>query len=182
MARGGAKPGDKTMVDALVPASEKAAEVGGGALDAALSAVAEAAAAGRDASCDMIATMGRAKTLGENSLGHPEFGRGHAHDLPSFDTYHEVRGLRWPVVDGKETRWRYREGFDPYVKPETVDGFVAEMEAAGVDYQLIMYAHAVHAFTQKAAGDDPARGAAYNAAADARSWRHLQDFFAEILR
>jgi nitrate reductase NapA len=44
------------------------------------------------------------------------FGRGHGHDLASFDTYHQVRGLRWPVVDGKETRWRYREGFDPYVK------------------------------------------------------------------
>ena len=29
----------------------------------------------------------------------------------------QVRGLRWPVVDGKETRWRYREGYDPYVKP-----------------------------------------------------------------
>ena len=45
------------------------------------------------------------------------FGRGHGHDLAPFDTYHQVRGLRWPVVDGKETRWRYREGFDPYVKP-----------------------------------------------------------------
>ena len=71
---------------------------------------------------------------------------------------------------------------DPYVKPEAVDGFIAEMEAAGVDYQLVMYAHAVHAFTQRAAGDDPAKGAAYDAAADARSWRHMQDFFAEILR
>ena len=45
------------------------------------------------------------------------FGRGHGHDLAPFETYHEVRGLRWPVVDGKETRWRYREGLDPYVKP-----------------------------------------------------------------
>jgi nitrate reductase NapA len=27
-----------------------------------------------------------------------------------------VRGLRWPVVDGKETLWRFREGYDPYVK------------------------------------------------------------------
>lgn len=44
------------------------------------------------------------------------FGRGHGHDLASFETYHETRGLRWPVVDGKETKWRYREGFDPYVK------------------------------------------------------------------
>ncbi len=45
------------------------------------------------------------------------FGRGHGHDLAPYDTYHEVRGLRWPVVDGKETLWRYREGLDPYVKP-----------------------------------------------------------------
>ncbi|MBC7907867.1 MAG: nitrate reductase catalytic subunit NapA, partial [Rhodospirillaceae bacterium] len=44
------------------------------------------------------------------------FGRGHGHDLAPFDMYHKARGLRWPVVDGKETLWRYREGFDPYVK------------------------------------------------------------------
>ena len=45
------------------------------------------------------------------------FGRGHAHDLADFDLYHAGRGLRWPVVDGKETLWRYREGYDPYVTP-----------------------------------------------------------------
>lgn len=44
------------------------------------------------------------------------FGRGHAHDLAPFDVYHKARGLRWPVVDGKETLWRFREGYDPYVK------------------------------------------------------------------
>ncbi len=44
------------------------------------------------------------------------FGRGHAHDLAPFDTYHKARGLKWPVVDGKETNWRFREGYDPYVK------------------------------------------------------------------
>lgn len=44
------------------------------------------------------------------------FGRGHAHDLAPYEHYHRVRGLRWPVVDGKETRWRFKEGFDPYVK------------------------------------------------------------------
>ncbi|MCW8930613.1 MAG: nitrate reductase catalytic subunit NapA [Gammaproteobacteria bacterium] len=37
------------------------------------------------------------------------------HDQAPFDTYHKVRGLRWPVVDGKETLWRYREGYDPFV-------------------------------------------------------------------
>ncbi|WP_170145674.1 nitrate reductase catalytic subunit NapA [Rhodoplanes elegans] len=44
------------------------------------------------------------------------FGRGKAHDLAPFDIYHKARGLRWPVVDGKETLWRFREGYDPYVK------------------------------------------------------------------
>lgn len=43
------------------------------------------------------------------------FGDGHGHDLAPFESYHESRGLRWPVVDGKETRWRFREGSDPYV-------------------------------------------------------------------
>jgi nitrate reductase NapA len=54
---------------------------------------------------------------------YAQFGRGHGHDLAPFDTYHQVRGLRWPVVNGKETRWRYKEGLDPYVK-------------AGSDYQF----------------------------------------------
>ncbi|PVZ68982.1 nitrate reductase catalytic subunit NapA [Pelagibaculum spongiae] len=47
---------------------------------------------------------------------YAEFGRGHGHDLAPFDMYHKARGLRWPVVDGKETLWRFREGYDPYVK------------------------------------------------------------------
>jgi nitrate reductase NapA len=47
---------------------------------------------------------------------YAKFGRGHGHDLAPFDSYHKARGLRWPVVDGKETQWRFREGYDPYVK------------------------------------------------------------------
>ncbi len=37
------------------------------------------------------------------------------HEQAEFDRYHTVRGLRWPVVNGKETLWRYREGHDSYV-------------------------------------------------------------------
>ncbi len=57
---------------------------------------------------------------------YAQFGRGHGHDLADFDSYHIEHGLRWPVVDGKETRWRFKEGSDPYVK-------------AGTDYQF--YGH-----------------------------------------
>jgi nitrate reductase NapA len=46
---------------------------------------------------------------------YASFGRGHGHDLAPFDTYHEVRGLRWPVVNGQETRWRFNAEHDPYV-------------------------------------------------------------------
>ncbi len=38
------------------------------------------------------------------------------HNLGEFDAYHKARGMRWPVVNGKETLWRYREGYDPFVK------------------------------------------------------------------
>lgn len=46
---------------------------------------------------------------------YAEFGRGHGHDLAPYDRYHQERGLRWPVVEGKETLWRFAEGSDPYV-------------------------------------------------------------------
>jgi nitrate reductase NapA len=46
---------------------------------------------------------------------YAQFGRKHYHDLADFNVYHEARGLRWPVVDNKETLWRFREGYDPYV-------------------------------------------------------------------
>ncbi|MDO8281534.1 MAG: nitrate reductase catalytic subunit NapA [Thermodesulfovibrionia bacterium] len=45
-----------------------------------------------------------------------KFTLGNGHDLADFDTYHKVRGLRWPVVDGKETLWRFNSDYDPYAK------------------------------------------------------------------
>ncbi|MBB5040007.1 dihydroxyacetone kinase subunit DhaL [Prosthecobacter dejongeii] len=74
MKRGGAKPGDKTMIDALAPAAEKAKEVSGLPLEEALVAVAAAAEAGKEASKAMIAQFGRAKTLGEACIGFPDAG------------------------------------------------------------------------------------------------------------
>lgn len=74
MKRGGAKPGDKTMIDAVAPAAAKAKEFIGKPLPEALTAIAAAAEAGTEASKDMIAQFGRAKTLGEACLGFPDAG------------------------------------------------------------------------------------------------------------
>lgn len=64
------------------------------------------------------------------------FGRGHGHDMAPFDQYHEARGLRWPVVDGKETLWRYREGFDPYVKAGEGVRFYGKPDGRAVIFAL----------------------------------------------
>jgi len=64
------------------------------------------------------------------------FGRGHAHDLAPFDTYHKVRGLRWPVVDGKETLWRFREGYDTYVKKGEGVKFYGHADGKAVIFAL----------------------------------------------
>ena len=67
---------------------------------------------------------------------YAQFGRGHAHDLAPFEVYHKSRGLRWPVVDGKETLWRFREGYDPYVKAGEGVKFYGNKDGKAVIYAL----------------------------------------------
>jgi dienelactone hydrolase len=69
---------------------------------------------------------------------------------------------------------------DPYVPDAEVKGFEDEMRKAQADWQLVKYSGAVHSFTEKAAGNDNSKGAAYNATADRRSWEAMRAFFAEI--
>ena len=54
------------------------------------------------------------------------------------------------------------------------------MRAGKVDWQLVKYSGAVHAFTNPQAGSDPGKGAAYHASADRRSWQAMAAFFEEI--
>jgi dienelactone hydrolase len=71
---------------------------------------------------------------------------------------------------------------DPNVPPEQVAAFQKEMRDAKVDWQMVAYGGAVHAFTNPAAGNDNSRGAAYNEKADRRSWEAMKQFFAEIFQ
>lgn len=71
---------------------------------------------------------------------------------------------------------------DPFVPAADVKAFEDELTSAGVKYELVKYPGAVHAFTQKAAGDDPKKGAAYNADADTKSWLAMKAFFERILK
>ena len=69
---------------------------------------------------------------------------------------------------------------DPYVPQKDVEQFQAEMREGNADWQMIYYANAVHAFTEKEAGNDNGKGAAYNEKADKRSWKHFMMFLDEV--
>ncbi|NIM95362.1 MAG: dihydroxyacetone kinase subunit L [Anaerolineales bacterium] len=72
--RGKAAPGDKTMVDALHPAAKAARANVSKPLELSLIRTAEAAKDGMENTKEMVATIGKAKSLGERSLGHPDPG------------------------------------------------------------------------------------------------------------
>ena len=70
---------------------------------------------------------------------------------------------------------------DPYESKEEIEKFQNEMRTAKADWQMVYYANAVHAFTDKSVGNDNSKGAAYNEKADKRSWQALLDFLKEVL-
>jgi dienelactone hydrolase len=70
---------------------------------------------------------------------------------------------------------------DPFVPAKEVEAFEQEMRAARADWQLVVYGGAVHSFTNPGAGDDPAKGAAYNEPAERRSWQAMRTFLREKL-
>ena len=74
--RGGAKLGDKTLLDALIPATEalKVSADKGDEMLSAMKAAAEAAVSGAEKTKTMVATKGRASYVGERSVNYPDAG------------------------------------------------------------------------------------------------------------
>lgn len=70
----GAKVGDKTMMDALIPASEAIAAYTGSSEMELFTAAAQAAAEGAEASKQFVSKFGRAKSYGEKTIGTPDAG------------------------------------------------------------------------------------------------------------
>jgi dienelactone hydrolase len=70
---------------------------------------------------------------------------------------------------------------DPIVGPQAQEDFKKEMNAAHVNWAMVLYGGAVHAFTEKGAGNDNSKGAAYNANADKLSWEAMSQAFHDSL-
>ncbi len=95
-------------------------------------------------------------------------------------------GLDSPApADGKNIKGKVlalHGADDPFVPAKDLAAFEQEMKDAGVDFKLVQYPGAVHAFTQKAAGNDNSKGAAYNESADKASWEEMNQFFERLFQ
>ena len=104
-------------------------------------------------------------------------------DVVAIVSFHG--GLDSPTpADGKNIKGKVlalHGADDPFVPAADLAAFEQEMRSNGVDWQLVKYGGAVHSFTNPAAGNDNSKGNAYNASADKRSWKAMEDFFAEVL-
>jgi len=104
-------------------------------------------------------------------------------DIAGIVTFHG--GLDTPTRDAKNIKCKVlicHGADDPYVPATDVTALQDEFRKAGVDWQMIYYSGAVHAFTRPDAGSDNSKGAAYNEKADKRSWEAMKEFFAEIFK
>jgi dienelactone hydrolase len=104
-------------------------------------------------------------------------------DLQGVVSFHG--GLDSPApADGKNIKCKVLAlagADDPFQKPEDLAAFESEMRDHKVDWQIVFYGGAVHAFTQPDPGFVNA-GAKYNEKADKRSWAAMKNFLAEIFQ
>ena len=105
-------------------------------------------------------------------------------DLKGVVTFHgglvvpdeqQARKIRTPIVilHGAE---------DTFIKPETIDGMRKALDAAKVDWFMVSYAQAVHAFTNPDADSFKIPGIGYNEKAAKRSWDEMSRFFQLTLK
>jgi dienelactone hydrolase len=69
---------------------------------------------------------------------------------------------------------------DPFNKPEMLPAYITAMNASGIDWQMVVYGHAKHGFTNPGADKYGMPQLGYNRSADLRSWQDMKQFFNEI--
>jgi len=103
-------------------------------------------------------------------------------DIDAAVSFHGTLTTKDPITHSgiiKAPIYVYHGVDDPFVPVADVKTFQKEMDRAKANYKISLYSGAVHSFTQKEAGNDPSKGAAYNAAADKKSWESALNFLRE---
>jgi len=108
-------------------------------------------------------------------------------DLAGVASFHGMLGTAPPAQPGevKAKILVMTGGEDPFVPADQVAQFKKEMEAAKVDYKVIVYPGAKHSFTNPDAdkyGKKFNLPLVYNKAADEASWKEMREFFQKIFK
>ena len=106
-------------------------------------------------------------------------------DLDLVGSFHGSLPTKQPAQPGqvKAQVLVYNGADDPFVKPEQIEAFIQEMEAAGVNYRFLNLEGAKHSFTNPGAdafGKKFELPLAYDAAADKASWDDLSQALKEV--
>lgn len=105
-------------------------------------------------------------------------------DVTAVASFHGMLPLV-SVKDAKKVKGKisiHHGGDDKFIPQKNIDTIQSSFKTAGVDYELLVYPGAVHAFTRPAAGTaHKAMGMAYDEEADKLSWKRLVEFFKKNL-
>ncbi len=108
-------------------------------------------------------------------------------DLDAVVSFHGSLGTQQPARKG-ETKAKIfvaHGAADPFVKPEEIIAFMAEMNDAGADYTFTAYGGALHSFTNPEAdkfGEKFKLPLKYSKRADFASWRDMQIVFNDVFK
>jgi dipeptidyl aminopeptidase/acylaminoacyl peptidase len=93
---------------------------------------------------------------------------------------HGILATPKPAIGAIEARVLACHGHnDPFVPPQQVTDFMAEMTRANVDWQFLTFGNCAHSFTVPTA-NNPAGGQVYDGKADARSFAVMRLFLVEL--
>jgi dienelactone hydrolase len=107
--------------------------------------------------------------------------------LAAVASFHGSLGGLSPVQPGAvKARVLVLNGADDgFIKPEQIEQFKAEMNAAGADYRFVNYPGAMHGFSNPDATESGKKfgiALAYHPEVDARSWEEMQALFDQTLK
>ncbi len=103
-------------------------------------------------------------------------------DLKGVASFHGNLATPTPAIEKPKAKIAVFQGGEDQMTLPALPAFEDEMRKVAADWQVTTYGGAVHSFTVAEAGGDKSTGMAYDKEADERSWKALQDFFAEIFR
>jgi dienelactone hydrolase len=109
-------------------------------------------------------------------------------DLKGVAAFHAGLAPNTPPAEAGKVKAKVlvmNGGSDPFIKPDSIEAFKKEMEAANVDYRYINYPGAVHAFTNPEAtekGNKFNLPLAYHPEADRQSKAEMAKFFTTLFK